>query len=165
MTTEPLNKLAVEVGTALSGRGYSLATAESCTGGWIAKAITDIAGSSAWFERGFVTYSNRSKSEQLGIDAGLIDEYGAVSIEVVEAMARGALKYSTADMAVAVSGIAGPGGGGPEKPVGMVWFAWAMRQEGVYSEYQQFHGSREHVRYAAVTRGLTGILEMLARAR
>lgn len=156
--------LATEVGAALVDRGYCLVTAESCTGGWIGKALTDIAGSSGWFERGFVTYSNRSKSEQLGIDAGLIAQYGAVSREVVEAMAKGALKYSPADIAVAVSGIAGPGGGSPEKPVGTVWFAWAIRDNSrhrVLSQCGYFDGDRDQVRYAAVERGLAGILDIL----
>ena len=157
----------MEAGAALTERGYSLATAESCTGGWIAKAVTDIAGSSGWFERGFITYSNRSKCEQLGVTAGLISQHGAVSAEVVEAMARGALKYSPADIAVAVSGIAGPEGGSPEKPVGTIWFAWAIRANGrhrVHSECGHFGGDRDNVRYAAAERGLAGILDMLLRS-
>lgn len=144
-----------------------MVTAESCTGGWVAKVVTDIAGSSGWFERGFISYSNRSKSEQLGVDSGLIAEHGAVSAEVVEAMATGALKYSSADIAVAVSGIAGPEGGSVEKPVGTVWFAWAMRNENgvwVRSDRSRFEGNREKVRCAAVARGLAGILEMLVRS-
>jgi nicotinamide-nucleotide amidase len=165
MDAEPLHKLAMAVGSALHSRGYRLATAESCTGGWIAKAVTDIAGSSRWFERGFITYSDLSKTEQLGVDQKLIARYGAVSATVVEAMATGALKYSSADIALAVSGIAGPDGGSPEKPIGTVWFAWALRDKSshrVYSESTNFNGDRERVRYAAVIRGLTGILEMLA---
>jgi nicotinamide-nucleotide amidase len=168
VSADVLHKLAVEVGSALHGRGYSLATAESCTGGWIAKAVTDIAGSSNWFERGFITYSDLSKTEQLGVDQKLIARHGAVSATVVEAMATGALKYSTADIALAVSGIAGPDGGSPEKPIGTVWFAWALRDKSlprVYSENTNFKGDREKVRYAAVVRGLTGILEMLAALR
>jgi nicotinamide-nucleotide amidase len=165
VNSNALYKLAIEVGSALHGRGYSLATAESCTGGWIAKAVTDIAGSSKWFERGFITYSDLSKSEQLGVDKELLTRHGAVSAAVVEAMATGALKYSTADIALAVSGIAGPDGGSLEKPVGTVWFAWALRDEsrpGIRSECCNFNGDREKVRYAAVVRGLTGILETLA---
>jgi nicotinamide-nucleotide amidase len=161
---DTLEKLALEVGAAMSNRGYSLVTAESCTGGWIAKVITDVAGSSGWFDRGFITYSNRSKCEQLGVDAGLIAEYGAVSAEVVEAMATGALKYSAADIAVAVSGIAGPAGGSPEKPVGTVWFAWAFRGNSgpqAHCEQSHFSGDREKIRCAAVARGLAGILDML----
>jgi nicotinamide-nucleotide amidase len=164
MKDDPLYEFALKVGAALSDHGYSLATAESCTGGWIAKALTDVPGSSNWFERGFITYSNRSKSEQLGVAAALISERGAVSAEVVEAMARGALKYSPVDVAVAVSGIAGPDGGSPEKPVGTVWFAWAIRADGQYrvrSESRHFGGGRDKVRYAAAERGLAGILEIL----
>jgi nicotinamide-nucleotide amidase len=168
MSADALQKLAMEVGSALQSRGYSLAAAESCTGGWIGKAVTDIAGSSRWFERGFITYSDLSKTEQLGVDPKLLARYGAVSAAVVEAMATGALKYSTADIALAVSGIAGPEGGSPEKPVGTVWFAWALRdknQPRIYSECSNFNGDREKVRYAAVVRGLTGILETLAALR
>ena len=167
MKDDSLYEFALKIGAALSDHGYSLATAESCTGGWIAKAITDVPGSSGWFERGFITYSNRSKTEQLGVTAALISEYGAVSAQVVEAMARGALKYSPADIAVAVSGIAGPEGGSPEKPVGTVWFAWAIRADGqnrVHSERSHFGGSREEVRYAAAEHGLSGILEILLRS-
>lgn len=167
MNANALYKLATEVGTALGNRRYSLVTAESCTGGWIAKAVTDVAGSSNWFERGFITYSDRSKCEQLGVGAGLIAKYGAVSAEVVEAMATGALKYSTADIAVAVSGIAGPEGGSAEKPVGTVWFAWAIRNESrprIHSECSHFSGNREKVRCAAVAGGLAGILDLLVRS-
>ncbi len=161
---DSLEKLALEVGSVLSDRGYSLVTAESCTGGWIAKVITDVAGSSGWFDRGFITYSNHSKCEQLGVDPGIIAEHGAVSAEVVEAMATGALKYSRADIAVAVSGVAGPDGGSPEKPVGTVWFGWAIRSNSgsqVHSELSHFSGDREKIRCAAVARGLAGILDML----
>jgi nicotinamide-nucleotide amidase len=167
MKMDRLYKLATEVGMRLTARGYCLATAESCTGGWIAKALTDVAGSSGWFERGFVTYSNRAKSEQLAVEAALIAQHGAVSREVVEAMAKGALKYSPADIAVAVSGIAGPEGGSPEKPAGTVWFAWAIRDNGrhrVRSACDHFDGDRDRVRYAAVERGLAGILDLVAAA-
>ncbi|HEY3487570.1 MAG TPA: CinA family protein [Gammaproteobacteria bacterium] len=166
MNDNALYQLALKTGTALWDQRHLLATAESCTGGWIAKAITDIPGSSRWFERGFITYSNQAKSEQLGVNPRLIEKYGAVSAEVVEAMAAGALKYSTADIAVAVSGIAGPDGGSPEKPAGTVWFAWTLRgQSKVYSEHQYFSGDREQVRRAAVAKGLAGILEILSATR
>jgi nicotinamide-nucleotide amidase len=168
VSVDALHKLALAVGSALDGRGFSLVTAESCTGGWIAKAVTDIAGSSRWFERGFITYSDLSKTEQLGVDQKLLARHGAVSAAVVEAMATGALKYSPADIALAVSGIAGPDGGSPDKPVGTVWFAWALRDKNlprVYSECANFNGDREKVRYAAVVRGFTGILETLAALR
>lgn len=168
MNIDHLYKLAVDLGSALESQDFTLVTAESCTGGWLAKAITDVAGSSRWFERGFITYSNRAKSEQLGVDASLIAEYGAVSPQVVEAMAKGALKYSPADIAVAVSGIAGPEGGSPEKPVGTIWFAWAIRDRSrhrVHSKRYHFDGDRDNVRYAAVERGLAGILDMLLQLR
>lgn len=164
VNADAMYKLAADVGSALAAVNKTLVTAESCTGGWLAKAITDIAGSSGWFEQGFITYSNRAKNEQLGVGAALIAEYGAVSRQVVEAMATGALKYSPADIAVAVSGIAGPEGGSPEKPVGTVWFAWAARNRPqVYSECSLFSGNREQIRSAAVARGLAGILDMLQR--
>src|SRR5690606_25324764 len=115
--------LAQQLGEALAARGWRITTAESCTGGGIAAAITDIAGSSAWFERGYVTYSNAAKSEMLGVSASLIAHYGAVSEAVVVAMARGACAASGCELGVAVSGVAGPGGGSPDKPVGTVWLA------------------------------------------
>jgi len=134
-------------------REWTMATAESCTGGLIAAACTDLAGSSAWFERGFVTYSNASKTEQLGVDSTLIARCGAVSKEVVRAMVRGALQHSHAQVGIAVTGIAGPTGGSTDKPVGTVWFAWATPQ-GVVSEVQHFVGDRASVRRASVTHAL-----------
>lgn len=121
-----LYELAAQVGIALRTRGCALATAESCTGGWIAKEITDISGSSGWFDRGFVTYSNAAKTDLLGVRAATIARYGAVSTEVVTEMAAGALERSRADLVIAVSGIAGEGGT-PDKPVGTVYLAWALR--------------------------------------
>ena len=118
-------RLVEDLATALLARGWMLATAESCTGGLIAGACTDLAGSSNWLERGFVSYSNAAKSELLGVDAALIARHGAVSEPVARAMAQGALQHSKAQCAIAVTGIAGPGGGSADKPVGTVWFAWA----------------------------------------
>ena len=141
-------------------KSWKLATAESCTGGLVAAACTDMAGSSAWFERGFVSYSNAAKTEMLGVDAALIARYGAVSEQVVRAMACGALLRSQAQVALAVSGIAGPGGGSADKPVGTVCLSWAMPQ-GVVSEVQHFPGDRNAVRAATVNRALQGLCQLL----
>ncbi len=135
---------------ALRARAWRLATAESCTGGLIAAACTDMAGSSDWFERGFVTYSNEAKVEMLGVDAGLIAAHGAVSDAVARAMAEGALVRSRADVAVAVTGIAGPGGAVPGKPVGTVWLALAQRGGATQSERLQLSGDRARVRAQTV---------------
>lgn len=138
-----------------------LATAESCTGGLIAAACTDLAGSSTWFERGFVTYSNAAKTELLGVDVGLIDQCGAVSEQVVRAMAAGALTHSRAQVALAVTGVAGPSGGSPEKPLGTVWFGWAT-PAGVTSEVRHFAGKRAAVRQATVQHALSTLVELIA---
>jgi nicotinamide-nucleotide amidase len=140
--------------------GWKLATAESCTGGLIAACCTDIAGSSDWFERGFVTYSNASKTEMLGVDAALIARDGAVSEAVVRAMAQGALQHSEAQVAVAVTGVAGPGGGSDAKPVGTVWMGWATL-EGVVSELHHFAGDRAQVRAATVQHALQRLVTLL----
>ncbi len=142
----------------LTERGWLLATAESCTGGLIAAQCTDLAGSSAWFERGFVTYSNQAKAEMLGVDALLIAQHGAVSQAVALAMARGALAHSRADVAVAVTGVAGPGGGSADKPVGTVWFAWALRAGSAHAERRLWPGDRAEVRAATVQHALAGVL-------
>jgi len=126
-----------------------VATAESCTGGLVAQQLTEIGGSSVWFERGFVTYSNAAKSECLGVSPQTIAAYGAVSSETVEAMAQGALAHSVADVAVAVSGIAGPSGGSADKPVGTVWFGFAVRDGRAFSALKQFDGDRAAIRQAA----------------
>lgn len=141
-------------------RSWKLVTAESCTGGLIAATCTDLAGSSDWFERGFVTYSNESKTELLGVDAALIAAHGAVSEPVARAMAQGALAHSHAQIAVAVTGIAGPGGGSADKPVGSVWLAWATAA-GVQTECQQFAGDRNAVRVATVRYALQRVLGLL----
>jgi nicotinamide-nucleotide amidase len=138
----------------LRARGWRIATAESCTGGLIAAACTALAGSSDWFERGFVTYSNAAKTEQLGVSALLIAQHGAVSEPVVRAMAEGALLHSAADIAVAVTGIAGPGGGTADKPVGLVWLAIAKRDAATQSERLQLSGGRAAVRAHTVALAL-----------
>jgi nicotinamide-nucleotide amidase len=158
-TDETLLDLARRLAEGLRAAGGSVTTAESCTGGWIAKVLTDIPGSSDWFAQGHVTYSNGAKSRLLGVGAGLIVREGAVSEAVVRAMAAGALAASGAGLAVAVSGIAGPGGGSTEKPVGTVWFAWAGRDGTSRVECRRFTGDRESVRRAAVARALEGLLE------
>jgi nicotinamide-nucleotide amidase len=143
------------LGDALRARTMMLATAESCTGGLIAAACTAVAGSSDWFDRGFVTYSNAAKTELLGVDAALIQAHGAVSAVVACAMAEGALAHSKADIAVAVTGIAGPGGAVPGKPVGTVWFALARRGETTAAELLQLGGDRTAVREQTVAHALS----------
>jgi len=145
----------------LQERGWMLATAESCTGGMIAAACTDLAGSSNWFERGFVTYSDAAKTKMLGVDAALIEQHGAVSEVVARAMAFGAVRHSSARVSVAVTGIAGPSGGSREKPVGTVWFAFMV--DGVLSsETRRFDGDRATVRSATVEHALMGLLARLS---
>lgn len=144
----------------LKSRGLMMATAESCTGGLIAGACTDLSGSSDWFERGFVTYSNAAKTELLGVPAELIERHGAVSEAVARAMAAGALAHSPARMAVAVTGVAGPTGGSADKPVGTVWFGWAT-PAGTFTECRRFDGDRAAVRAATVQHALTGLLQRL----
>ena len=156
-------RLVEDLATALLARGWMLATAESCTGGLIAGACTDLAGSSNWLERGFVSYSNAAKSELLGVDAALIARHGAVSEPVARAMAQGALQHSKAQCAIAVTGIAGPGGGSADKPVGTVWFAWATPQ-GVRSEVQRLDGDRAQVRSATVQHSLAVLLSLVQAA-
>lgn len=142
-------------------KGWFLASAESCTGGMIAAACTDLAGSSNWFERGFVTYSNAAKTESLGVAASLIAEHGAVSEPVARAMAAGALRHSHAQVSVAVTGVAGPSGGSAAKPVGTVWFGFAVPGR-VITEQRHFAGDRAAVRAATVQHALTRLLELLA---
>jgi nicotinamide-nucleotide amidase len=149
-----------QLAAALQDRGWMLATAESCTGGMIAAACTDLAGSSNWFERGFVTYSNEAKTEMLGVDAALIDSHGAVSEVVARAMAFGAVRHSHAQVSVAVTGIAGPSGGSKDKPVGTVWFGFMV--DGLLSsETKRFDGDRAAVRAATVEHALAGLLSRL----
>ena len=151
--------LAAKLGSVLLAGGLRVATAESCTGGLVAGAITSVAGSSDWFERGFVTYSNEAKTELLGVPRALLDAHGAVSEAVAAAMAAGALAHSHADLAVAVTGIAGPGGGTPGKPVGTVCFAWARRGGGAPSvRTEHLAGDRAAVREASVRIALEGLI-------
>ena len=152
--------LSRQVGVELLARGVRLVTAESCTGGWLAKAITDIPGSSGWFERGFITYFDAAKQEMLAVRAATLKEFGAVSEQTVLEMAQGALAHSRGDLAVAVSGIAGPDGGTPDKPVGTVCFAWAEKSGPVRAITRRLQGDREAVRVQAVGCALQGILEI-----
>ena len=158
---EELNGLAVKVGEALRAKGWMVATAESCTGGWVAKALTDVSGSSAYVDRVFVTYTNEAKQEMLGVAGETLATHGAVSEAVVREMAEGALRRSRAQAALAVSGIAGPTGGTPEKPVGTVWFAWALEGAETGAEVVRFDGDREAVRRRAAAHALNGLLERL----
>lgn len=156
-----LTALAATVGEALQRRGLLLATAESCTGGGVAQAVTAVAGSSQWFDRGFVTYSNAAKSEMLGVRAATLATHGAVSEATVGEMVAGALAHSGAQVALAITGIAGPGGGSPHKPVGTVWLAWGGVQRPSRVRCARFDGDREAVRRQAVAAALQGLLDFL----
>lgn len=160
-----LETLAAELGAVLQTRGWLLATAESCTGGWAAQACTAIAGSSAWFERGFVTYSNAAKQELLGVSEATLAVHGAVSLQVAAEMAAGALARSQAQAALAITGIAGPSGGSADKPVGTVCFAWALAGEPVAMSRQRFVGDRQAIRAQSVDYALRQMLERLGRVR
>ena len=161
MANNILYKLAARVGKALKTRKLMLVTAESCTGGWLGEAVTMVPGSSDWYERGFITYTYISKREMLGVKQRTLGKYGAVSEQTARDMAAGALKNSHAQVAVSVSGTAGPAGGTPDKPVGTVCFAWALKNGRVASEMRHFKGGRRAVRRKAVARALQGTLEML----
>ncbi len=158
---EVFSTLAGKLSEQLLARGEYLACAESCTGGWVAKVCTDLAGSSGWFERGFVTYSNASKQELLGVSAATLAEHGAVSETTVKEMAAGVLAHSAAHWALAISGIAGPGGGSVDKPVGTVWIAWAGPDDWKRAQCFDFDGDRQAVRRQAVAAALQGLLERL----
>ena len=160
MNTVSIPHLVEQLATALTQRGQMMATAESCTGGLIAAACTELSGSSEWFERGFVTYSNAAKTALLGVPEALIAEHGAVSEPVARAMAAGALLNSRAQLSVAVTGVAGPTGGSADKPVGTVWLAWAT-PTGVTAERDRFPGDRAAVRHATVVKALAGLLVQL----
>jgi nicotinamide-nucleotide amidase len=157
-----LDALAVEVGARLKARGWLLATAESCTGGWVAQVVTSVSGSSEWFERGFVTYSNDAKRELLGVQAATLERHGAVSEATAREMAAGALTASRAHVAVAITGVAGPTGGTADKPVGMVCLAWALRGGAVESTTRRFAGDREAVRRESVVAALRGVIDRAA---
>ena len=159
---DSISQLAAQLGRPLQAAGAQVSTAESCTGGGIAEAITRIPGSSTWFEAGYVTYSNAQKSKQLGVPAELFATVGAVSREVVEAMVRGAQAHSGARYAVAVSGVAGPDGGSVDKPVGTVWLAWGDGER-LHSVRKQFSGNRQEVRRQTVEAALAGLSRLLAK--
>jgi nicotinamide-nucleotide amidase len=161
MASDALTALATLVGTRLKAKGLKLAAAESCTGGWVAQVVTSVSGSSDWFDRGFVTYSNDAKREMLGVRAETLAAQGAVSEHTAREMAAGALDRSGAGVALAVTGVAGPTGGSAEKPVGMVCFAWALRGDEIRSETRRFEGDRESIRRQSVIRALQGLIERL----
>ena len=163
MPDSVLYRLAEEVGSELKRRGLMLATAESCTGGWVSEAVTMVPGSSDWFERGFVTYTHISKREMLGVESDTLGGHGSVSEQTVREMVTGALARSHAQVALAVSGVAGPGGGTPEKPVGTVCFAWGSANSAPRAETRHFPGDREAVRRQSVEHALKGVLDLLAR--
>ena len=156
-----MDQLAVQVGGLLKSRGLMLVTAESCTGGGVAQAITGVAGSSAWFERGFITYSNLSKQQMLGVRETTLSQHGAVSEMTVREMVSGALANSAAQIALAVSGIAGPDGGTADKPVGTVWFAWGIKHGETRAQRYQLGGNRAEVRAQAVRISLQGVVDLL----
>jgi nicotinamide-nucleotide amidase len=153
-----LFELAERLGQCLKAKGYKIATAESCTGGWIAQAITEVPGSSVWFDRGFVTYSNNAKVQMLGVNPQTLAEHGAVSAEIAQQMAAGALANSEADWAIAVTGIAGPDGGSEEKPVGTVYIAWQSKARFSKVEKLQLPGNRHQIRRHTVIRAIEGVL-------
>lgn len=153
--------LAETTGRKLKRQGWLLTSAESCTGGWLGQAITAVAGSSEWYERGFITYSNRAKMEMLHVSSSALQQFGAVSVEVAYEMAAGALKNSPADISVAITGIAGPEGGSKLKPVGTVCFSWVLKNGLAVRKKQVFTGDREAVRRQAVITALQGVLELL----
>ncbi|MBB5019428.1 nicotinamide-nucleotide amidase [Chitinivorax tropicus] len=161
MVDNALYELAAVLGARLREQGLWLVTAESCTGGWIGEVLTAVPGSSAWFDRGFITYSNRAKTQLLGVPEAVLSSHGAVSAETVQAMVAGALDGAQADLAVAVSGIAGPDGGTPEKPVGTVWLAWQRKGLPAVANVHRFDGDRQAVRRAAVEAALRGLMELL----
>ncbi|MCP4470435.1 MAG: CinA family protein [Gammaproteobacteria bacterium] len=162
MNDDP-DALTQRLATRLLAKQQSACTAESCTGGLIAKTFTDLAGSSDWFERGFVTYSNAAKSEMLGVPPSVIEDYGAVSEAVATAMASGALRHSAADYAVAVTGVAGPGGGSDEKPVGTVWIAVASKHR-ANARLHRFDGDRQAVREATLQAAMEALLDLVESA-
>ncbi len=159
-----LYELGEQIGAALKARELVLTTAESCTGGWIGEVVTMISGSSAWYDRGFITYTNAAKQQMLGVKAVTLREHGAVSEPVVREMAAGALAASSAQIAVSVSGVAGPTGGTPDKPVGTVCIGWARKGGAVHAETCRFDGDREAVRRQSVIRALKGVLALAAAA-
>ena len=156
-----LQDFAMQAGTALSRQELMLVTAESCTGGWLGQAITSIAGSSGWFDRGFVTYTDISKQEMLGVSSATLERYGAVSEQTAYEMAAGAVARSHALVAVSITGIAGPDGGTAQKPVGMICFAWVMKDGMALTETRYYSGSREEIRRQSVAGALQGLIDLL----
>lgn len=156
-----LHDAVVRLADGMRGRRWRLCTAESCTGGYLAKVMTDLAGSSEWFECGFVTYSNAAKSRQLGVSPDTLQAHGAVSEAVVNEMVAGALRAGGTEVAVAVSGVAGPGGGSEDKPVGTVWLAWGVRGQPTVARRFRFHGDRARVRHQAVVAAVAGLIRVL----
>lgn len=156
-----LQDLAMQVGTALSRQELMLVIAESCTGGWLGQTITSIAGSSGWFERGFVSYTDISKQEMLGVSSATLERYGAVSEQTASEMAAGAVARSHAQVAVSITGIAGPDGGTAQKPVGMICFAWMMKDGMARTETRYYSGSREEIRRQSVAEALQGVIDLL----
>lgn len=158
-----MERLATRLGEKLIQFDLKIAVAESCTGGWLSKMITDVAGSSQWFDRGFVTYSNNAKMDMLGVNHLTLESYGAVSENTVIEMAHGVLKYSLAEVSVAISGVAGPGGGSDDKPVGLVCFGYARKNMFCESEALRFAGNREQIRYQAACHALSALVSKLGR--
>jgi len=161
VSDEELHQLAVELGEKLRARGWMLATAESCTGGWVGQLLTSLPGSSHWYERGFITYANAAKVEMLGVPEETLATHGAVSEQTAAAMAAGALKHSHAQATLAISGIAGPGGGTPHKPVGLVCYGWALADGTVMSSTCRLDGDREEIRSRAVAAALRGLIDLI----
>jgi nicotinamide-nucleotide amidase len=160
MADDALLTLSAQLGAALKRRGWTLALAESCTGGMAAQCVTAIPGSSAWFERGFITYSNTAKVEMLGVAEATLQQFGAVSEQTACEMAAGALRHSHARVAAAITGVAGPDGGTKAKPVGMVWFAWAAKNGSPQGEMRCFSGDREAIRRQAVEAVFQGVIQL-----
>ena len=161
VSNEELHRLASELGNKLKARDWMLATAESCTGGWVGHLITAIPGSSSWYERGFITYANAAKTEMLGVPAETLAAYGAVSEETASAMAAGALAHSHAQATLAITGIAGPGGATSQKPVGLVCYGWALADGTLISSTCRLDGDREEIRSRAVAAALRGLIELI----
>jgi len=161
VSDEELHQLATELGEKLIARGWMLATAESCTGGWVGQLLTSLPGCSHWYERGFITYANAAKVEMLDVPEEVLATHGAVSEPTAAAMAAGALKHSHAQATLAISGIAGPGGGTPQKPVGLVCYGWALADGTVMSSTCRLDGDREEIRSRAVAAALRGLIELL----
>ena len=161
ITEAALKDLALELGECMTAKGIKLACAESCTGGWLSKIITDLPGSSAWFETSIVCYSNDSKTQLLGVPAKHLEEFGAVCGETVLAMTDGLFERTAANVAISISGVAGPDGGSEDKPVGLVWLCWGKRDKSSYAHFYNFEGDREQVRLQSIETALNALLDLL----